>query len=135
MYWYFKVLQNYFNFRGRAPRREYWFFVLFNLLFALALSVIDTVTGLYSAEYGIGYLGGIYALFVLLPSLAVTVRRLHDTGRSGWWILVSLIPLLGYLILLAFMVFGSEASTNRFGPNPNRDPNLIIDSENNSGRF
>ncbi|WP_237068560.1 DUF805 domain-containing protein [Microbulbifer guangxiensis] len=118
MHWYLKVLRNYTNFHGRAQRREYWFFVLFNLLIALMLSTIDGVTGLYSEEYGVGLLSGAYALLVLLPSLAVTARRLHDTGRTGWWILVSLIPLVGYLVLLAFMVFDSEPGTNRFGPNP-----------------
>ncbi|KUJ82796.1 DUF805 domain-containing protein [Microbulbifer flavimaris] len=118
MHWYLKVLKNYVNFHGRAQRREYWYFVLFNLLIALVLSTIDSMTGWYSEEYGLGFLSGAYALFVLLPSLAVTVRRLHDTGRTGWWILVSLIPVVGYLVLLAFMVFDSEPGTNRFGPNP-----------------
>lgn len=118
MNWYFKVLRKYAVFRGRARRSEYWFFFLFNLLFTLILTAIDVSLGFFSAEMGIGVLSGLYALFVLVPSLAVTVRRLHDTGRSGWWLLLLLVPVLGTLVLLFFMLLDSEAGTNEFGPHP-----------------
>ncbi|SDK52423.1 DUF805 domain-containing protein [Microbulbifer yueqingensis] len=118
MNWYFKVLRKYAVFSGRARRSEYWFFFLFNLLFTLILTAIDISLDFYNAEAGIGVLSGIYALFVLIPSIAVTVRRLHDTGRTGWWFLIVLVPVLGALVLLFFMVLDSERGTNEFGPHP-----------------
>ena len=85
MNWYLDVLKKYAVFSGRARRKEYWFFVLFNIVISLVLGLIDGVIGSASAETGVGLLGGIYALAILIPTIAVAVRRLHDTGRSGWW--------------------------------------------------
>ncbi len=118
MNWYLEVLKKYTVFGGRARRKEYWYFFLFNLIISVALIVADMVTGLYNSEFGIGLLSGIYTLAVLLPALAVTVRRLHDTNRSGWWILIGLIPLVGAIVLLVFMVQDSQADQNQYGPNP-----------------
>jgi uncharacterized membrane protein YhaH (DUF805 family) len=84
MTWYLEVLKKYAVFKGRARRKEYWYFVLFNTLITIVLGIIDGVTGLVSAEAGIGLLSGLYTLAVLIPSIAVSVRRLHDTNRSGW---------------------------------------------------
>jgi uncharacterized membrane protein YhaH (DUF805 family) len=95
MNWYLQALKKYTVFTGRARRMEYWFFVLFNILISAALSVVDYFTGTYSDVYHTGLLGGLYSLGVLLPAIAVTVRRLHDTGRSGWWILIALVPVIG----------------------------------------
>ena len=81
--WYIEVLKKYTVFSGRARRKEYWFFVLFNVLVSIALTFIDGVTGTLSAESGVGLLSGLYGLAVLVPSIAVGVRRLHDIGRSG----------------------------------------------------
>ncbi|GIU50507.1 hypothetical protein A9267_12930 [Shewanella sp. UCD-FRSSP16_17] len=118
MDWYIKVLKNYINFKDRARRKEYWFFVLFNVIAGILLGIMDNITGTLNQETGYGLLSGIYSLAVFLPALGVSVRRLHDTDRSGWWILIALIPLIGALILLYFFVSDSQEETNRFGPNP-----------------
>jgi uncharacterized membrane protein YhaH (DUF805 family) len=118
MNWYVEVLKKYAVFDGRASRTEYWMFVLFNFLISFALAVIDGVSGLTKATGGIGPLGALYALAVLLPGIAVVIRRLHDTGRSGWWFLVVLIPCIGPFVLLVFLVTDSDPGDNQYGPNP-----------------
>ena len=118
MDWYLKVLKQYAVFSGRARRKEYWFFVLFSVIISVVLGFIDSAIGTASKETGGGLLSGIYALAVLIPSIAVTVRRLHDTDRSGWWILIVLVPLIGWIVLLVFMVLDGTPGDNRFGPSP-----------------
>ena len=118
MNWYLYVLKNYATFSGRARRKEYWMFFLFNVLISLGLGVLDVVVGTYSVEYETGLFSGLYSLLVLIPSIAVSVRRLHDTNRSGWWIVISLIPIIGVLVLFVFMCLDSQPGTNRFGANP-----------------
>lgn len=118
MNWYLEVLKKYAVFNGRARRKEYWYYTLFNLIITIALAVIDGVTGSFSSTTGIGLLGGIYGLAVLIPSLAVLVRRLHDTERSGWWLLIALIPIIGPLVLLVFLVQDSKPGQNQYGENP-----------------
>jgi uncharacterized membrane protein YhaH (DUF805 family) len=118
MNWYLGALKRYADFAGRARRREYWFFVLFNLIISAVLSIIDMFVGTYSASAGIGVLAGIYTLAVLLPGIGVSIRRLHDTGRSGWWLLIVLVPLVGAIVLLVFMVLDSQPGANAYGPNP-----------------
>lgn len=115
---YFQVLKKYAVFSGRARRKEYWYFFLFNFIVEFVLSFIDGFTGTFSKSIGMGLLGGIYTLAVLLPGIAVSVRRLHDTNRSGWWLLIALIPIIGAIVLLVFMVQGSQKGENRYGPNP-----------------
>ncbi len=105
MSWYIKVLKNYAVFSGRARRKEYWMFVLFNVIFAVVLIIIDLITGLYSKSAGIGLFTSIYSLAVLIPTIAVSVRRLHDTNHSGWWYFIGLIPLAGPIILLVYFVW------------------------------
>ncbi len=111
MNWYVQVLKKYAVFSGRARRKEYWYFALFSFIIALVLGLIDNLIGIY-------VLGTIYGLAVLLPSIGVSIRRLHDTGRSGWWIFINLIPLIGTIIWIIFMVKDSEEGTNRYGPSP-----------------
>jgi uncharacterized membrane protein YhaH (DUF805 family) len=118
MNWYLDVLRKYAEFGGRAKRKEYWMFILFNAIFFLILMFIDRMLGTFSVEGGIGLLSGLYLLAVLIPSIAVTVRRLHDTGRSGWWILIELIPFVGPIILLVFLLQDSTPGYNQHGPNP-----------------
>ncbi len=118
MNWYLEVLKKYAVFSGRARRKEYWFFVLFNLIISLVLTFIDSAFGTLNEETGYGLLSGVYSLAVLIPSLAVAVRRLHDTGRTGWWLLIGLIPLIGLIVLLIFFVQDSKPGDNEYGPNP-----------------
>ena len=111
MEWYLKVLKNYVGFQGRARRKEYWMFTLFSIIVSVILSIVETMIGLSAV------LTTLYSLAVLLPSLAVAVRRLHDTGRSGWWLLISLIPFIGAIVLLVFVCEDSKEN-NRYGSNP-----------------
>lgn len=118
MNWYISTLKKYAVFSGRARRKEYWFFQLFNTLIVVALAVIDAVTGTINKGVGMGLLSSLFVLAVLLPSLAVLVRRLHDTGRSGWWILIAFVPFVGGIVLLVFTLMDSQPGTNQYGPNP-----------------
>ena len=113
MDWYLMALKKYADFKGRSQRKEYWMFTLFNLLAFFVLSIVGSVLG-DQAEL----LTGIYSLGVLLPSVAVTVRRLHDIGRSGWWALLMVVPVVGALILVIFALQDSQAEENEYGPNP-----------------
>lgn len=117
MNWYLEVLKKYAVFSGRARRTEYWMFALFNLIISFALGFLEGMLGIGSA-LGISFLALIYSVVTLLPSLAVGARRLHDTGRSGWWMLICLVPILGVLILLYFLVQDSEPGGNQYGQNP-----------------
>ena len=112
MNWYLGCWKKYAEFAGRARRQEFWMFVLFNLLVSIAVGIVDGILGTSGA------LGGLYSLAVLIPSLAVAVRRLHDTDRCGWWLLLPLIPLVGGIILLVFFCIESKPGSNRFGANP-----------------
>jgi uncharacterized membrane protein YhaH (DUF805 family) len=112
MQWYLKVLRNYTNFKGRARRKEYWMFMLFYTIFSLIVTIIDSTLHLNEV------LTGIYTLVFALPSLAVGARRLHDIGKSGWWQLLGIIPLIGDIILIVMMCKDSQSGPNRFGPNP-----------------
>ena len=118
MNWYLEVLKKYAVFDGRARRQEYWMFILFNIIITAVLALIDSLIGTVIRQAGFGLLQGLYDLAVLIPSIAVTVRRLHDTGRTGWWILIGLIPVVGGIVLLIFMLLDSEPGENQYGPNP-----------------
>ena len=123
MRWYVEVLRKYATFEGRAHRTEFWMFVLWSLVISLALSIVDYAIGT-DGEY-IGLLSGIYSLAVLLPSLAAGARRLHDTGRTGWWQLLSIIPLLGLIPLIVFWANEGERGPNEHGPNPWEGPQPV----------
>lgn len=112
MSWYIIAIKKYAIFNGRSQRAEYWMFALFNLLVSVGLGLLDFALGLG------GVLGLLYSLAIIIPSISVTIRRLHDTSRSGWWLLVGFIPLLGILVLLIFMVLDSSPGRNAYGPNP-----------------
>ncbi|MFF5173346.1 DUF805 domain-containing protein [Micromonospora sp. NPDC000089] len=117
------VLSQYVGFTGRARRSEYWWFALFTVLVSLVAAILDSVLGTdLGSGRSTGILGLIVNLALLLPSLAVGVRRLHDTDKSGWWILIGLIPIVGAIILLVFFVADSTPGTNRFGANPKERP-------------
>ncbi|WP_345868216.1 DUF805 domain-containing protein [Shewanella algae] len=105
------AIKKYADFTGRACRTEYWMFTLFYIIFSLVVSAIDYALGTT-------VLGLIYSLGLLLPSIAVAARRLHDTDRSGWWQLLAFIPIIGWIVLLVFYCQDSEVGDNRFGSNP-----------------
>jgi uncharacterized membrane protein YhaH (DUF805 family) len=105
------VLRKYAVFSGRARRMEFWMFVLFYVIIAVVLAVVD-------AMIGMPILGSIFMLALLVPSLAVGARRLHDIGKSGWWQLLVLVPLIGAIILIVFWVLDSKPGDNEYGPNP-----------------
>jgi uncharacterized membrane protein YhaH (DUF805 family) len=112
MEWYIKVLENYAVFEGRARRMEYWMFVLVNLFISIGIGLVQGLLGLGEI------IGSLYGLAIFIPALAVTMRRLHDSGRSGWWVLLYLIPILGTLVLLLFMCFEGDHGSNDYGPDP-----------------
>jgi len=117
MKWYFAVLNKYAVFNGRASRTEYWMFVLFHYIILIALSFFEIITGIFP-ETELPVLNGLYGLAVLIPIIAVVVRRLHDTGRSGWWCLIVLIPIIGGIVFLVWTVQDSHPGENKYGPNP-----------------
>ena len=105
------IKSKYCCFAGRARRKEYWMFALVNFVITLILGVIDQMaTG--------GILQLVYGLAILLPGLGVSVRRLHDIGKSGWWLLLGLIPIVGPIVLLVFVCLDGKPGTNEYGPNP-----------------
>ncbi len=110
------VFGQYATFTGRARRSEYWYFTLFNFLVSLVISVLWAV--ILRGEGSLNFLSGIWTLATFVPSLAVSIRRLHDTGKSGWYCLISLIPLVGAIILIVFLATDSQPGTNQYGPNP-----------------
>ena len=121
MSWFILALKKYATFSGRARRKEYWFFVLFYVLISIVAAVIDSMTGSFDSTMGMGMLGLLVALALLIPSLAVAVRRLHDTDRSGWWVLLCLIPLIGGIWLLVLLCLDSTPGENQYGPNPKEE--------------
>jgi uncharacterized membrane protein YhaH (DUF805 family) len=118
MKYYLQALSNYANFSGRARRKEYWMFLLFNIIFYIIAMIIDNVLGTADPETGYGLVYILYALAVFVPGLAVTVRRLHDVGKSGWMYFVVLIPIVGAIWLLVLLVTEGDQSRNEYGESP-----------------
>ncbi len=117
MHWYTDVLRRYTDFGGRADRPEFWWFALINLI----VSVVIWVAGI--ALFGLAtgeLLAVVYGLATLLPVLGVAIRRLHDTNKSGWWIVVDLVPFVGGIILIVLLAIAGTPGPNRFGPQPDR---------------
>ena len=110
--WFKKCMRNYVNFSGRARRKEFWYFALVQVGLTVLAMIMDAI--IFSAETGLFYI--VIALGLFLPSLAVSIRRLHDTGRSGWWFLISLIPLIGGIVFLVFCASDTKPETNQWGP-------------------
>ena len=118
MNWFLKCINQYSDFSGRARRTEYWMFMLFNMIFACIAIVLDNALGLADPAMGYGVLYGIYALVMLIPGLAVCARRLHDVGKSGWFMFISLIPIIGGIWLLVLICTDGHAEENKWGKNP-----------------
>ena len=104
--------KKYATFSGRARRKEYWMFILFNMLVAFGVNIVDAVLGME------GVLATGYSLAALIPAWAVFTRRMHDIGKSGWWWLIGLVPVVGAIVLLVFACKDSEPGDNAYGPNP-----------------
>ena len=121
MNWYLEAMKKYAVFNGRSRRKEYWYFFLFNIIISIILRFIDVVIGSFSVEAGMGILGGIYMLAILVPWIAVMVRRLHDVNLSGWWMLLGVFPYIGAIVLLVFMTQDSNPDENQYGENPKRE--------------
>lgn len=111
MNWYLAVLKNYAGFSGRARRSEYWYFFLFTFIIIVVLTVIDITIGTYSVEFNRGLLSSIYSLVTLVPGIAVAIRRMHDVGKSGWFVLIPI-----YNLILACTE--GDRGSNEYGPDP-----------------
>ena len=127
MQWYLKVVRdNYANFAGRARRKEYWMFALFNVIFAIVAMIVDNILGttfkfgegLAQMSLPYGWIYMLYILAMLIPALAVLVRRLHDVGNSGWWFFIVLIPLVGAIWLFVLACTDGNPGENIYGPSP-----------------
>jgi len=112
MNWYIEVLKKYAVFSGRARRKEFWMFNLFSFLICIGLIIIESIIGTP------GLLTMVYSLAILLPAIGVSIRRLHDIGKSGWWLLITFVPLIGAIVYLVFMLLDSKPDENEYGPNP-----------------
>lgn len=119
MGWYLKVLSQYATLNGRAGRQEFWTYHLINFLIMIAILIIETVIG------SGGFLSVIYSLAVVIPGLAVTVRRLHDTKRSGWWLLITIVPVVGFLVIIYFLISPGTVGNNRYGQHPYMDEMIV----------
>ncbi|MDF7679218.1 DUF805 domain-containing protein [Enterobacteriaceae bacterium ESL0689] len=126
MHWYFKALRNYAVFSGRASRMEYWMYTLITTIISIIIMILDITLfdwqpltdTLYGTRFSWGPLLSIYILLTFLPNLALSFRRLHDTDHSAWWLLISLVPLVGGIVLLVFYCLPGTQGDNRFGPDP-----------------
>lgn len=122
MQWYLKVLRQYADFEGRAGRKEFWVFMLFHALASMVCGILDMVLGTSDVFGGAGLMVTAYNLPLLIPFFAVSVRRLHDSGRSAWWWIVWFIPGIGWIAFLVLMLLGSESGRNKYGPSPGGIP-------------
>lgn len=113
MNYYLLALKKYAIFNGRSRRKEYWYFVLFNIIISIVIGIVSVVIG-----DDMSILEFLYYLAVFIPGLAVSVRRLHDVGKSGWMLLIGFIPLIGTIWILILMITDSNPEENKYGPNP-----------------
>lgn len=113
----FEALTKYAEFSGRSCRKEYWLFMLMLIIVSMVLALIDITIDTFNEEIGMGVLSGIFILITIIPYFAVSVRRLHDTDRSGWWMLAAVIPIIG-LIVLVFMCLKGTDGSNQYGSDP-----------------
>lgn len=133
MKWFLKVLKNYAVFKGRTRRKEYWMSFLFFILFAIVFSNLDKILGtdfkfskeLGNRSMGFGYLYALYGFLMIIPIWAVTFRRLHDIGKSGWYIFLGIIPIIGAIWLIVLLCTDGNTGVNEYGT----DPKKIVPAE------
>ncbi|MGF1713175.1 DUF805 domain-containing protein [Vibrio kagoshimensis] len=118
MEYFISTIKQYAVFKGRARRKEFWYFYLISLVISFALAFLDNQMGTFNPELGGGLLGGVYGIFIFLPSLSLTVRRIHDTSHSGYWAFILLIPIIGVLAILFFALMDSKPGSNEYGISP-----------------
>ncbi len=118
MAWFLYTLRRYNDFRGRSRRCEYWFFVLIYILLAIGAHFLDSIFGFADVGDFYGPIYGLYVIIMLLPTIAVAVRRLHDIEKSGWWLLIGFIPILGWIWLLIYFLRVGTYGDNEYGPDP-----------------
>ena len=123
MNYYLMAFRKYAEFSGRSRRSEYWYFFLFNMLISWALQFL----AMYLAEVGVILSAG-YSLAALIPGLAVAVRRLHDVGKSGWFILIALIPIIGAIWLIVLLATDGDKGSNEYGQDPKNPGAVDVDS-------
>ncbi|MBR4156874.1 MAG: DUF805 domain-containing protein [Bacteroidales bacterium] len=119
MKWFIKCFKQYFDFKGRARRKEYWYFTLFCFIFSILVELVGSILGMMVGSYILhSILSLIFCIITFIPSISVSVRRLHDIGRSGWWGLLCLVPIIGWIWLIVWACFDSQENENQWGPNP-----------------
>ena len=116
--WATRPLKKFADFSGRAPRAEYWWFYLLIIIGYVVATILDSMLGFGQAVGPYGVIMCLFALAMLIPSLAAAIRRLHDTDKSGWWLLIGLVPLIGAIVLIVFFVTQGTVGDNRFGADP-----------------
>jgi uncharacterized membrane protein YhaH (DUF805 family) len=121
MEWYLMVLKKYAQFNGRSRRKEYWMFLLFNTIISYALQFVDH----FISDSPLGFISGIYSLAVILPSLAVGIRRLHDVNKSGWYYLLLLLPIIGWIWLIILLATDGTQGPNKYGADPKNPENEL----------
>jgi uncharacterized membrane protein YhaH (DUF805 family) len=125
MQWYLDVLKKYAVFSGRARRKEFWMFVLFNFIAAIVAGILDNILHTTYSNQTTGIISTVYSLAVLLPGLGVAIRRMHDLGKSGWWILVSLIPVAGIIWYIVLAATEGQHGDNQYGADPKAAPGMV----------
>lgn len=125
MKWYLMALKKYAEFNGRSRRQEYWMFLLFNMIFAMVVMALDNVLGIAMESIGYGPLYGLYTLAMFIPGLSVGVRRLHDIEKSGWMMLIALIPLIGAIWLIVLFAKNGTVGPNQYGEDPKNSTDEI----------
>ncbi len=118
MKYYLAALKKYAAFSGRASKKEFWMFVLFNFLIACLAGVLDYIFGLHWGSRNTGVLASLYSLAIFIPSLAIAVRRFHDIGKSAWWVLIGFIPVIGVIWYVILMLKPGDTAENEYGPVP-----------------
>lgn len=123
MSWYISVFRNYDDFSGRARRKEYWLFLLTNMVLVCVAAILDYVVGTHEIT-SLGVFGLLFVAAITIPSWAVAVRRLHDSSRSGWWLLVSVVPFVGLLVAIVLLLLPGTPGENEYGQDPR--PQLAV---------